>query len=482
MVVLTIGCADNSAVSLRYSVEKKLHRAERALEKSNIKPELVTPEASAEIRQLYAEAADLGVIALDSIDQKRFPVEYRELQHLAFQATGQLARMYYYDRQFTKAITALERLLSITDLQPLYILATQINLGRSLQASRQWDSALAVYDMALEGHYPPIDETGDVLLTLLNLPTHIHRIEHLAGDSVAAAERLAWALEYYGNLVETFPEANLKAAAHGNLARLYDQTGQWQKEIDQLYLLLDSTSSAYATIRIKIADLYGIRLRQFSQATELYNELATELEGTDSVLYAIVQHKIAAVKMEQGRYSEARQIGTKLKRNYRWYFDTSPLTQYLIARSFELEDNWNRAEIEYNYLIENYRGSDEALAAFLYVAEYLENAGRKAEAERKFEDAEKYYQQVAATSSGTIVEAKALAYQADLFARQEDWPKTAKLFLHLFERFPETETGRRALLRASGIYKHKLGDVVTADSLIDIFRASIAEITGTQEK
>jgi len=480
--MLAAGCADNSAVSRRYAVEKKFHEAEKALQKAGIKPELVTPETRAEIRQLYAETADLGIAALDSIDQKRFPVEYRELQHLAFQASSQLARLLYFDFMYSEGITVLEHLLSTTDLQPQQVLTTRLNLGRSLQASGQWDSAQVIYKMALEGHYPPIDEAGDVLLTLFNLPAHIYRVEHQAGDSTAAAERLAWALGYYGDLVQNFPGTKLEAAAHGNLARLYDQTGQWQKEVDQLYHLLDSASTSHNAIRIKIADLYGTKLKQFSQAMDLYDELVAELDGSDSVFFPVVMQKMAAVKMEQGKYSEARQIVTDLKRGYRRYFATNPMSQYLVARSFELENNWSRAEVEYNYLIENYRGSDEALAAFLYVAEQLREAGRTAESERWYQDAAEYYQQVAAASPGTIIEAKALAYQADLLARREEWPQTAERLVHLFERFPRSEPGRRALLRAAGIYKHKLGDTGTADSLVDVFRASVADFTGAQEK
>ncbi|MEA2031280.1 MAG: tetratricopeptide repeat protein [candidate division Zixibacteria bacterium] len=487
LLLISVGCDDNSAVSLRYEAEKKLHQAESALKKTNIKPELVSSATMDQVEKLYANATDFSIAALDSIDQTKNPVEYRELQHLAFQSTNRTAQMLYHRRYYSKAITILERLLAVTNLQPLQKLATQINLGRFMQASGDWGSALAEYKSVIKEYYPPIDVNGDVLKTLFNLPIHIYRVEKLTGDSSTAADKLNWALNYYDELATSFPKTKLEVASHRNLAHLYDQTKRWQKEIDQLSMLLKTDTSSNISARVKIAELYGTKLKQYSRSLNLYGKLIDELKNSDSLLYShnaipLIQYKIAAVRMEQGKYAEARKIIYNIKDKYRRYFNSSPMAQYLVARSFELEGKWNRAEAEYNFLIENYRGSDEAMSSFLYIAKYLEKNGRAKEAERWYTDAEKYYQEVAATGSGTVVEARALAYQSELFSEQENWAKAAQQLIHIFERFPKTDPGHQALLRASGIYKHKLSDTTTADSLIEVFRTSIAEITDTQEK
>ena len=482
LILIIGGCTDNHAVSLRYEAEKKLYQAEKANEKAGIKPELVTPEVMEQIENLYTSAADFSLAALDSVDQTQNPVEYHELQYLAFQATNRIAQIFHHNRHYTKTITILKRLLAATSLQPLQKLTTQINLGSALQASGYWDSALVIYNSVIEEYYPPTDENDDVLLTLINLPAHIYRVEKLTGDSSTATDKLEWALKYYNDLATSFPGTKLEAVSRGNLIRLYDQTGQWEEEIDQLSLLLDSTSSNYLSIRIKIADLYGTYLKQPKRALRLYSEITEGLNDSDSLIYPIVQYKIALVQMEEENYTEARRIVIGLKSNYRRYFASNPMAQYLVARSFELGGNWSRAEVEYRFLIENYRGSDEAMSALLYVAKYLEEEGRTQESKHWYQEAEKYYKEIAATGSGTIKEAKALAYQAELFGKQENWSGAAQQLTHLFERFPETEPGHRALLRASDIYKNKLGDTATADSLVEIFRTSISEITNTQEK
>ncbi len=89
---------------------------------------------------------------------------------------------------------------------------------------------------------------------------------------------------------------------------------------------------------------------------------------------------------------------------------------------------------------------------------------------------------MAAASPGTIVEARALAYQAELYAKRAKWPQTVDRLCHLFDRFPGTDPGRKALLRASQVYRDQLDDATVADSLLDVLRASITEIEGAQEK
>ncbi|MFH2048228.1 MAG: tetratricopeptide repeat protein, partial [bacterium] len=196
----------------------------------------------------------------------------------------------------------------------------------------------------------------------------------------------------------------------------------------------------------------------------------------DTLFIPVVYFKKAMVRMEMKEYSEARQILFDIKENFRSYFAGNPKAQYAIARSFELENNWKRAEVEYNYLIENYRGSDEAMASFLYVAKYLKDAGRVDESKRWYEDAEKYYNQIAASGEGTLNEAMAKVYLADLFQNQEKWDKSAEILIQIFDKYPQSEPGRKAILKASAIYRSKLNSEVKADSLIEVFKASIADI------
>ena len=475
-LLVCLGCSDNPALRLRYEAEQKLAQAERALSRAQVSPQLVTPEMVTEIRRAFSETIDFSYDALGQTSPSTSPVEYRELQHIAFVATSHLSKLLYAERRYDEAIGALSHLLDQPNLPPDKVLATRINLGRALQSSGDWDSALVVYNSSLTEFYPPMDNSGEVLLALFNLPIQIFRITDYVNDDSAADRELSRAMAYYNRLIEEHPDTRLVPASRANLARLYEMTGQWQKEIDQLKLLVDTASASAESIRLKIADTYGLKLKKTRTALAMYDSLLAGIEPTDTIAYPLLQNKIAMMWMEEGKYTAARDLLQRLKRDFRGFYGRNPLAQLAMARSFELENNWSRAEVEYNYLIENYRGSEEAMDAFLYVADKFKKDGRTAEAERWYEDAESYYKQMATAGAGGPLEGKAMLYQAELARIRGDLTGAAETLTKLFDIFPDTEPGRRALVKASLIYRRDLGQPDVADSLIDILRAAVADL------
>lgn len=482
--VMINGCSDNNALKMRYEAEQKFHQAENVLKKASIRPELITDAELEQIQQLYVDVIDFTLSSLKNVDAKKYQAEYNELQHLAFQSTNRLANLLYSLRKYRQAKGYLVRLLDEVELPNMQLLATKLNLGKAYQASGNWDSALVTYNVILEQFYPPVDEQGEVLLSLFNLPSHIYKIENMSGNKERAETEYNRAITYYSGLVRAFAATKVGTASRASLARLYDHTGNWEKEIEQLSMMLDSTAATYTSIRMKIAEIYGTRLKQFDRSLGMFDEIFTSLEGKmadDTLFIPVVHFKKAMVRMEMKDYSTARQILFDIKENFRAYFAGNPKAQYAIARSFELDNNWKRAEVEYNYLIENYRGSDEAMASFLYIAKYLKDAGRIDESQRWYDDAEKYYNQVAALGEGTLSEAMAKVYLADLYQSQDKWDKSAEMLLQIFDKYSQTEPGRKAILKASAIYRSKLKNDIKADSLIEVFKTSIADIEEEEE-
>lgn len=482
VVVLLLSCSDNRVVRLRYEAEKALHLAEKYLADTRIKPELADPQTLKEITDRFGEVVEFCYQALDSIDGQANPVEYRELQHLAFQSSSRLSQMFYSHQRFDTCIAILNRLLDQVQLEAPQLQTTHVKLGQALQASGSWDSALIVYNSALERFYPPVDDSGEVILSLFYLPAHIFRVVDMTGDYAATTGKFAEAERYYLDLVAGFPGSRLAIAARTSLARLYDDTEQWEKELVQLAAVLDSTSSASQTspenltIKIRITDIYGTRIKDLNRALKLYDEILNDLTESDTLVRPLVLFKISMAKMEQGSYAQARKMLVNLKRDYPSYFAVTPMVQYAIARSFELEGNWSRAETEYTFLIENYWGSDEAMSTYLYIADFFEKQGRKRESARWYRQAERYFEEAAAIGAGTVTEAKALSHMADLYRQKNDWSRSVEILLGLFDKYPQSELGQQALLKASAIYRKKLDNRIAADSLLAVLKVNITEI------
>ncbi len=482
LIVVAAGCSDNPALRLRYEAEKKLDHADRLMKKAQISPSLATPEMVTQIRDAYSNATDFALAALEKVNPATSAVEYRELQQLAFVGTQQLARLLYQQQRFSEAIDVLNRLMQQPDLEPGQILTSRVNLGRALQSAGDFDSALVVYNRTLDEYYPPTNKAGDVQFELFNLPMSIYQIKKTIGDTAAAEYQWQRARDYYAGLVTKFPGAKVATAAHASLASLYEMNGQWQKSVDELEELSDTTSQAYLSIRLRIADIYGLRLKNSTKALSIYNDLLGRTTPEDTVNYPLLRYKVASIRMEQGKYNDAREILNDLKQNYRAFYGTYPLAQYAMARSFELQNNWPRALVEYTYLVENYRGSDEAMDAYLYVADKLKKMGRDAESKEWYDDADKYYQQIAQLGSGSELEAKALTYRAEIARIHQKWADAAGLLIQVYDRFPDTDSGRNALIRAGLLYRQKLNQPQVADSLIEVLRIRMADLLPSSEK
>jgi tetratricopeptide (TPR) repeat protein len=469
-----VSCSDNQAVRLRYEAEKLYYRADRQMKDANLAPDRSRAQVKLEAADAYGKALEFSLEALDSISIERNPVEQREVRYLAYQSANRLASLFFQARRFDTCVTILSGLLAKASYEGAAHVTTTISLGRALQASDQWDSALTVYQAALDYHFPPVDDSGEVIDVLFKLPLHIFQIVRAVGDSGAASIRYRRAEEYYRSIVELDPPSDPAQAAHTALARLYHETAEWRKVIDELRLLEEKAEDPLE-IRINIADIYSRMPNGNDSAVALYQSLLAELQPADSAYRPRLRFKIALMKMEKGRYREARELLIDIKRDYPRFYAGTPLVQFSIARSFELLDRWSRAETEYKYLIEKYRGSEQAMAAYLHLGDQYRKLGREEEAQQRYREAEDYYDEMIERGAGTLIEARALAFKADLYRRWDNYDESARLLVAMFEKFPQTLPGRSSLVKAAGLYRDRLGQPQRADSLMARLRSMLLE-------
>jgi tetratricopeptide (TPR) repeat protein len=363
------------------------------------------------------------------------------------------------------------------------LLPTCLSLGQALQASGRWDSAMVVYNYTIAEFYPPVDNMGELVLPAFHLPAHLYRVFDALGDTKGAAREFARAEEYYRRVIGQFPDTKLSRAAHLTLADLYDETRQWKNELAELSTLVDTTMPGYQNILLRVADVHGGGLREFDTALSIYNHLLERL-GTDDTagMGPEILFKISLVRMEQKKFDEARSVIGRLKRDYPKYYDTVPMPQYTLARSFELDDKWERAESEYGLLTKKYLDSDEAMMALLYMIDYLRNKGRTAESQAWYDKAEKYYDDAALRGRGTLLEARAMFYKAELRRRKADYAAAAEILLTLFGKFPDTEPGQKAIMAAATLFRDNLGDSRKADSLLNLRKQYLSKIVEAGSK
>ncbi|MDH3938309.1 MAG: hypothetical protein OEV68_13355, partial [candidate division Zixibacteria bacterium] len=264
-------------------------------------------------------------------------------------------------------------------------------------------------------------------------------------------------------------------ASHAALAKLYHEVGKWGMVISELRHLADSNADNYIDIQINVADIYTRQPQGSDSAKAIYRSILDKLEPADSLYVPRLRFKIALMEMDDGEYRQARERLVELKREHPIYYNSTPQVQFTIARCFELLGRWNRAETEYKYLIEKFRGSQQAMATYLHLGDHYRDLDRNDEAQKWYRDAEKYYDQIAMRGSGTLVEARALSFKADLYRRWDDLKGSADLLISLFEKYPESDPGRNSLLQAAAIYRNQLNQPDMADSLVDRLRSMLLQ-------
>jgi len=480
LVVAALSCADNPALRARYQAEKMFFEAEKSARNAAIRPELNTPETTRALMAQYRGVLEYCYLALDSFPASSYAREHEELNNLSFKAAMRLSQLSFAQREYDSSIAILERHRTRATLAGVPRISIYLNLGRAWQAAGNWDSALAVYDFCIREFDPPLDERGKVIPGLFNLPAHIVSIYGRLGDTASANAWIDRAESYYRRLADNYPQGELDSVAHASLAEIYERTGRWQQAADEFGRITDSTGNVTHAARLRIATLHASRLGRPEQALREFDDLLADLRGRDTLHRPNIIFNKALVLLHLKEYAEVRQLVGQLKIDYRKFFDATPAAQLAVARSFEEQGNWERAETEYNFLIENYAGTAPSMDAYLYLVAKYREQGRDLEAQRMEERAELDFNQIAATRPGSAAEAEALSHKAELYRRRADWPKMMAILTEVFDKFPTTEVGYDAAVTASVISREKLGDPQTADSLLQELRRRLTEVEQTR--
>lgn len=478
---LLLSCSSPDAIRYRYEAEKRLSQAEKIVSDANIQGKLRDPETGKVIRDAFGEALHYSFAALEDVSPEQDTGQYRELAQIALRSAARLSQFFFAAHNYDTCVVILNDLLGRIKLPHMETGAAWVNLGQALQASGRWDSALVVYNKATELINPPVEPDGDVVFAVFSLPAHIYRVNERVGDVAAAEAQFDRAVQYYDRFTQQYAGTKLGMGSHAMLASLYTARKDWNQALAQLQRLKGQDGQISWEALSRMADIYAMQIKDYDRAMDLYSQVLSKLEGRDTLARPALLFKQAITLAEQKNYERARQMLVDLSRDYRYYFMQNPAPQYIKAKTFELEGNWERAETEYRYLIDNYAGSEQAMSAYLYLGEELEKRGRQAEARQWMERADEYFNNIAARSPGTSVEARALTYRAELLRRSEKWPEAKEMLLQIFEKFPDSQIGQRAALAAAGISREKLNDPAAADSLVNMLKKSMTTTEETTE-
>ena len=468
IVILISGCTSEQGIQIRYNAEKLFHTAEKLFEKASIKPNFDDIQTWNQVKAAYLAVTDYCWLHIDSLSLENNLKEKREMQSLAYMSVNRLTQLYFAERKYDSAALIVNQLLNFTELEGLQLLGAQLNLARAHHWSGNQEAAIDIYHRLVDTFYPPVDNNNRILTQVLNLPLESIRLHQMLNNEEAVKQESESAVRYFMRLISEWPNSALETAARSNLARLYTDEGKFQEAVDLLVEVKDSTGAVDFDAQMIIANITATGLKKYNQAIAMFDELITRTD--DTMRLPGLMFRKGVTYFDSGEYKKCRNIMKDIEDNYETYFYQDPRPRKYMALSFDKENQWEQAEIEYLRLIDDYPASEDAFNAYLDIAGHHEKTKNDKLANLWYKRADEFYDKMARNYSETQVEASAIAFKADIARRNKDWDKAVSLLTELYEKFPETEIGQKALINAAGVYRQHLKKTEIADSLLNMLQ------------
>lgn len=468
LIILVTGCGTEPGKQIVFNAEESLHQAEQIFRTASIKPDLTDTETWSNVKNAYLSTIGYCWTHLDSLTLESYPAERKDLESVAFMATSRLSSIYYAESKFDSSIVILRQLLVLTKLSDRALLSSQSNLARSYHAHGDWTSGINIYKSMIDTFYPPIDAENNIIKEVLNLPIELLDINIRLQNTSNTFESTKSARDYYKKLIAEWPKTDLEKEARRKLAGLLADYEKWDDAIEAVSLIKDSTGLTGIPEVMKIADFLSYGKKNYSAAIATYEDLLERAD--DSVLLANIFIKIAIAHFNNEAYLECHEKLKYIKDNYYGFYMSDPIPQQYFALSFEKQNEWNRAEDEYQWLITNFPGTENAFEAYLTIAEHYNNMNNIRLTDVWYDKADAFYSKMQIERSGTFIEASAISYRAEVARRRGDWENAANRLEELFRNFPDKEVGIRGLNNAIDIYRERLDNPAKADSLQSLIR------------
>lgn len=465
-VVIAVGCSGDSAVKMRYDMEKLTFQARKISERINIQPQLATAADSLALKDAYRKILDYyfvhrndpGVAENDSLND--------DINRLALQAQVQTARLYLAARKPDSAIAAYRRVGVDIPVNPQDAINAGLELALAYRATEQYDSTIAVYDRLQDKFYPPIYGKDKISYDVAAIPIDRLKIVQAVKDKNAVDRSINRAIDYYSRLQKDFPDNSLLVRlAHVNTTRIYTMTEQWDKAIDELKNVTDSTGAVDISAVFMRANIYSGPKKQPEKAIELYRSVLDR--EPDSAIIGSTMLRLGAALCANKQYEEGRRVLTDLKKKFEGFPNVAMPAQYYYAQSFDAEGRWDRALSEFQWLMENYPYAEESFRAALYIPRHFAREGNDKLAVIWYDRAEQFFLDAARIRQGEETEAKAYTYLADLYRMEGKWNKALDALEKIYTIAPKTKLGAQALYFAAAVAYQGLNDSAKAQSYLD---------------
>ncbi|MBD3170310.1 MAG: tetratricopeptide repeat protein [candidate division Zixibacteria bacterium] len=450
--VLVYGCSDHEGLRKRFNTEKLFYKAEKASEMLMLQPLQINSERMDSVIGLYEEVSDYVEENVNSAEG----MEAAQMRRLAGMADLKIAELYSIDNRYADAYRAFKETSLEYSEDPRVSFNAALQSARTLEKLGDYRGAIGEYE-GLFRQYPlttfdarPVDE-------YISAPVRSAKLYLELGDKKAYREAMEDARDFLREGIEHFNKsAELVNRLKLEIAAAYSAEEKFEDAVMVLNSITDSVGVRPFEVRLRVASEYLNNIGDYNSAKEEFRDIMND--EPDSSTAARAQFGLAMSYYKSGDYGKARDEFTELEKRFPKAVGLHAKARWFFAKSFEEEQRWDRALVEFNYIVANYTESPEALEAPLYIAQHYQKTGDKGAARQAFREAVSEYRRIISRFGSSPISTQASANIAKAYIMQEKWQDAVDALLETARRYPNTTIGRDAMLTAADISEKNLRD------------------------
>ena len=436
-----------------FNAEKLFFKAEKIKQNILVNPEIASPDDYKKAEQAYREIIDKFSSGYE--DQ----AQIKGIVRRSWLTIAQLALMQKKDNE---AISIYREIIerSANDIELCAV--AQFSLAQSYERADQFDAAIAAYQVVVQDYPPVLSDTLLPNLNILNTPLYIARLYRQKQNVILADQQYEEARRYYADVMQKYPGSDVSLAAQNQIAMTHADQGNWNKAMDVLNNMIVQYADDPKIIgtMFTMGTLYAQQLNQQERALETFQQILQKFPRDKNL--GQVHLAIGNIYFSRKQYDDARSKLKFITENHKEDDNLCITAQLGIAKSYEEQNNWNTAVNEYQWIVDNYPKTIQALNIPLYIAEHYRTNQEMVLAKTSYESAIRQYQRVAEQYPNTPLAAIALDNTVSSYIRLENWNQAAKTLQTLSAMDLPIQNKVKVYLTLENIYEEKLNDPIKA--------------------
>jgi len=363
-------------------------------------------------------------------------------------------------KKFEEAKKEFAALYAFADFDTGVKISTAIDWGLCEEGLARWLEAIKVYKNLLREYpYESLDARNQAKIA--RLPLRIAGLYRQAEMEQESSEALKEARAYYRRIAEANADNLEGIGALMLVAESYGMEDEWKKSERVWESLVSKTKqvqnaeSLNPQVVLRLAQIRADRLKEPARAIEVLREFESEHPDSSAAPARLI---MAQIYMNDGQLDSALAVLNRFDEIGAPSATLMAKGLYMKAQIRETQGDWDQALADYKRVTLRYPLTTWGLNAPVHIGSYYQKIGDGEAANKAYEAAAETYQGLLKTyREETRLAIEARSYLAECYARLGRWNEARDTLVYLAEKFPQTNAGMLALLRAAEIAERNLG-------------------------